>query len=345
LPIVHDPNGADGREELGLGGHDDVSVEPFRVLPGDDASCLNLYQPTSPRVLGVRTSFIESGRFAFQSSLASTDAERKNPWLLLNRDLGDTVPAITDANSMTYVLHKKLGDTIVIQRGNHPLRLRLVAALADSIFQSELLISERAFLKAFPDEEGYRFLLVDVPQREQAAQIATAIERGAADLGADAVATAERLAEFHTVENTYISTFQALGGLGLLVGTLGLAAVVLRNVLERRRELALLGAVGYSYSRMRAFLSIRRYKGMLIFHGREKTFGSSIVASYVRWLGVTGVYRSVTWSSSLWKFPARSNQVWSLKSLTSTTSVSPSQRPRESPIQKASASGCGLPSR
>jgi ABC-type antimicrobial peptide transport system permease subunit len=34
----------------------------------------------------------------------------------------------------------------------------------------------------------------------------------------------------------------------LLVGTLGLTAVVLRNVLERRRELGLLGAVGYRRS-------------------------------------------------------------------------------------------------
>ena len=39
-----------------------------------------------------------------------------------------------------------------------------------------------------------------------------------------------------------------LGGLGLLLGTLGLAAVLLRNVLERRRELALLRAVGYNSS-------------------------------------------------------------------------------------------------
>ena len=58
--------------------------------------------------------------------------------------------------------------------------------------------------------------------------------------------TVERLAEFHRVENTYLATFQALGGLGLLVGTIGLAAVLLRNVLERRRELALLRAVGYA---------------------------------------------------------------------------------------------------
>jgi ABC-type antimicrobial peptide transport system permease subunit len=62
--------------------------------------------------------------------------------------------------------------------------------------------------------------------------------------------TAERLAEFHRVENTYLSTFQTLGGLGLLLGTIGLAAVLLRNVLERRRELALLGAIGYGRSRL-----------------------------------------------------------------------------------------------
>ena len=56
---------------------------------------------------------------------------------------------------------------------------------------------------------------------------------------------AERLESFHRVENTYLSTFQALGGLGLLLGTIGLAAIMFRNVLERRRELALLRAVGY----------------------------------------------------------------------------------------------------
>ncbi|HYP13465.1 MAG TPA: ABC transporter permease, partial [Bryobacteraceae bacterium] len=41
-------------------------------------------------------------------------------------------------------------------------------------------------------------------------------------------------------------TFQLLGALGLLLGTVGLATVLLRNVLERRRELGLLRAVGYT---------------------------------------------------------------------------------------------------
>ena len=105
-------------------------------------------------------------------------------------------------------------------------------------------MSDANFTKLFSDQEGYQFLLVEAA-RERAAQIAKTIEVGAVDLGADAMSTTERLAEFHRVENTYLSTFQTLGGLGLLLGTVGLAAVLLRNVLERRRELALLGAVGY----------------------------------------------------------------------------------------------------
>jgi len=246
LPIAHDPNTEAGRQALNLFDLDGASIEPFRLLPGDDTSCLNLYEPTSPRILAPRDSFLAAGRFTFQSSLASTDAERENPWQLLHRAEEDgAVPVIADANSMTYVLHRQLGEDIVINRGARQVRLRLVAALRDSIFQGELLMSQSNFLKLFPEEEGYRVLLVETaPERVTAA--AEVFERALTDLGADATPTAERLAGFHKVENTYLSTFQALGGLGLLLGTVGLATVLLRNLLERRRELALLRAVGYA---------------------------------------------------------------------------------------------------
>ena len=86
-----------------------------------------------------------------------------------------------------------------------------------------------------------------------------------ADFGADARSTADRIAEFHRVENTYLSTFQTLGGLGLLLGTVGLAAVLLRNVLERRRELALLGAVGYGLPRL--FVIVVTESALLLISG------------------------------------------------------------------------------
>jgi putative ABC transport system permease protein len=246
LPVVRDPNSREGREALNLFGLDQsVTFEPLRLLPGDDASCLNLYEPRNPRVLSARESFLREGRFAFQGSSATTDAERANPWLLLERSQPDgAVPVIADANSMTYVLHKKIGDDIVLSRGDREIRLRLVAALSDSIFQGELLMAERQFSTLFPDQDGYQVLLVSTGH-EPAEKVRASLEEGMADLGARVTGTADRLAQFHRVENTYLSTFQTLGGLGLLLGTVGLATVLLRNVLERKRELALLGAVGF----------------------------------------------------------------------------------------------------
>jgi len=119
-----------------------------------------------------------------------------------------------------------------------------VAALQDSLFQGELLISEQNFLRLFPDAEGYRFFLLNVqPGRGQ--EVARALEEALSDYGFTVQPAEARLAAFHGVENTYLSTFRALGGLGLILGTVGLGAVLMRNVLERRRELALLRAVGY----------------------------------------------------------------------------------------------------
>jgi ABC-type antimicrobial peptide transport system permease subunit len=138
---------------------------------------------------------------------------------------------------------------LALNQGSHPIRLKLVGALADSLFQSEILMSEPNFLRLFPDQEGYRFFLLDVA-REKAPAVAALLEDRLSDFGFDAIPTAERLAGFHRVENTYLSTFQSLGGLGLVLGTMGLAAVLLRNALERRRELALLQAVGYNPSRL-----------------------------------------------------------------------------------------------
>jgi ABC-type antimicrobial peptide transport system permease subunit len=198
-------------------------------------------------VLAPADDFLKSSRFRFQDSLAEQGEEKENPWLLLDNEMPDgAVPVIADANSLTYVLHRKLGDEIIIGReGGEGVRLRLVAALQDSIFQGELLMSEKNFLRLFPELGGYSFFLLDVAPAQSEA-IAGVLEDQLSDFGFDATSTAERLASFHRVENTYLSTFQTLGGLGLLLGTLGLATVLLRNVLERRKELALLRAVGYN---------------------------------------------------------------------------------------------------
>jgi len=255
-PIYYNLNDTAGRETLNLAGQNDTNFVSFRLKPGDDASCLNLYEPRNPRVLGAPQTFLREGRFAWSSSLALTPEDKANPWLLLERRsiAADVIPAVADANSLQYVLHKKVGEIVEVpgSRGV-PIRLQIVAALSDSLFQSELIISEENFRRAFPDIQGFRVFLIDAPA-PRVAGVSDALEDALSDSGFDAQDAGEKLAAFHRVENTYLATFQALGALGLLLGTLGLGTVLVRNVLERRREFALLGAVGFATSRMRSLV-------------------------------------------------------------------------------------------
>jgi ABC-type antimicrobial peptide transport system permease subunit len=157
----------------------------------------------------------------------------------------EEIPAIGDANSIEWALGKKVGDTIdYTDEQGRTFKLRLVAAVANSILQGSLLIDEAEFVKRFPGESGYRMFLIDAPSNA-VSQVSATLSRALQDVGLELTPAAERLNAFNAVQNTYLGTFQILGGLGLLLGSAGLGVVVLRNVLERRGELGLLVAVGF----------------------------------------------------------------------------------------------------
>jgi ABC-type lipoprotein release transport system permease subunit len=217
----------------------------LRVRPGDDASCLNLYQPLKPRILGVPSKLLQEGRFQFAASQATSEEEKKNPWLLLESTHDDAVPAIIDATTAEWTLKVKLGETLnVADDKGDTVKLRIVALLQESIFQGEVLIAERDFLRLFPRQEGFRYFLIET-EPAQAGAVREALQAALADQGASIPTTAQRLQSYMDVENMYLDTFKALGGLGLLLGAAGLAIVLLRGVWERRGELALLRALGF----------------------------------------------------------------------------------------------------
>jgi len=283
MPVVHDLNSQSGRDFFALNEKDlaGVNFVPFRVREGDEASCLNLNRAQKPRLLGVKPELMKE-RFTFTQ--AEKSGFKDQLWWLLKAEdsaifpsiLPNEVPAIGDANSVKWSMKKKVGDTIdyVDERGV-PFKVRIVAAVANSILQGSLVIDEARFVKRFPGESGYRMFLIDAPSNT-VSQVSATLSRAMQDVGLELTPAAERLAQFNAVQNTYLGTFQVLGGLGLLLGSVGLGIVVLRNVLERRSELAVLLAVGFRKATLQRLLLVEN--GALLVAGLVLGVAAAAVA-------------------------------------------------------------------
>lgn len=272
LPVLFDLNTPEGRTSLGMGTTpsntlpEGTKVFSFRMRPGQDASCLNLFQATVPTLLGATPEFIARGGFRFADTpVSSPDG---NAWLKLDEplkaaDAASTkalprIPVIGDLNTLQFSLKKKIGDVIPFPDDTSPTHeLEVVGMLDSSIFQGVLVMSDENLKRIAPETTGRRYFLVETPasaSREDASKqrdaVAGILETSLQPFGLDSEPVAQRLADFLAVQNTYLSTFQMLGGLGLLVGTFGLAVVMMRNVIERRQEIALLRSLGFRGSRI-----------------------------------------------------------------------------------------------
>ena len=268
-PIFPDLNSETGRDKAGLRAPADdaqkqlladMEVHAFRMRPGENASCLNIYQTQLPTILGVPESLLRRGGFKF------IDQRKADYWKLLSTPRDDgRIPVVGDMNTLMFSLHKGPGATISIaQDSAKKTELAVVGMLDSSIFQGVLLMSEENFQKLFPEHPGYRYFLIGANSDRvskhgefsaaEVAALSSLLEAGLTPFSFDAERVVDRIAAFLIVQNTYLSTFQTLGGLGLLLGTLGLATVMLRNVVERRSELALLAAVGFTPGRLRVMV-------------------------------------------------------------------------------------------
>ncbi|MBM4089815.1 MAG: ABC transporter permease [Planctomycetes bacterium] len=269
-PVLVDLNNPAGRGELlddSAGILTGCSIHAFRVRPGDDASCGNLYKAAQPRILGVPDSLVSHfddpniPKFEFsdwegRKGRSQSDPSHANPWRLLGgRAAGQhdgSVAVVIDKETAVYSLGLRggIGEERTFVYDGRPVRFRVVGLLSLGILHGDLLISERDFLRLFPGTSGYRHFLIATDDDAHAERVSVLLEDALGDLGFDARDATQRLYGLMQIQNTYLRTFQSLGALGLLLGTFGLAAVQWRSVLERRGEMALLRAAGFRRSRL-----------------------------------------------------------------------------------------------
>ncbi len=240
----------------------DIVLVAARLRLGQDASCNNLYQATQPTVVGFPARLAEleeTGRLpAFPWAATDARSAEPSPWRLLEQSgagtADDPVPVVLDQATAMWALqmYGGVGEVRAFEFDDGRTRhFQVVGLLSNSVLQGMLLIGEKNFKRLFPHISGDQYFLIHAPG-DQSTTVASLLEDRLGDVGMDVTDSRTVLGRLLAVQNTYLRTFQSLGGLGLLLGTIGLAIAQLRNVLERRGELAVMRAVGFTNGRLAA---------------------------------------------------------------------------------------------
>jgi putative ABC transport system permease protein len=254
---------------------DSVQIVSMRLRGGDDASCNNLYQADEPQVLGVSERIKEIDRgTAGSSEFAWFQTKSSNVWESLEVDatgaLDQPIPVVLDQNTALWALHLGgyVGERFKFEFDEKPVWFETVGVLQNTILQGSLIIGEKNFQKVFPAISGYRSFLVKAPASADIDAIRNTMEKGWQDPGLSLVSSASVLEQLLAVQNTYLSAFQLLGTLGLLLGTIGLGISQLRGAMERRSELAAMRAIGFTRKRLTWLLTMENawqlFRGMAI---------------------------------------------------------------------------------
>jgi ABC-type antimicrobial peptide transport system permease subunit len=305
VPSYVDLNQQAGRKTYGLPQKDMEGVRflGFRVRPGDDAGCRNLSRAQEPRLLGVNADVLGSrGTFTFLRTLGAGAEDGVDGWSLLETGWGmNVVPAVADETTLMWGLEKSVGDELsYVDESGRPFQVRFVGMLANSVLQGSVMIPERDLQERYPSLAGESLFLIDVPEGRER-PVADLLGRRLQDLGAAVTECPVLLADLGAVTVLYLKLFQTLGGLGLLLGVVVVALVVIRNAFERRGELAVLRAVGFSRSEVMGLLVEEQV--WLMVWGMAVGVGAALAAvgpaiegralGPVLWPGLTGMLAGV----------------------------------------------------
>lgn len=271
-----------GRAKLGFSEEDEellgnARIVPFLVSDGVDTGCLNLARPDEPRVVGVPDDFIKENRFTVDTSYPLVE----NAWqVLTSRRSPRWIPAFGDGESVRWILRSGLGQSIRRQTEIGPMDLRFEGLLRGSIFAGELLVSEKHFRELFPSVAGPTLFLIRVEHEEDVPAVAQTLQRVLGEAGIEVRTTQQVLAELMAVQNTYLSAFLVLGGLGIILGLGGMGALMLRSAYARRSEFAILAAMGFP----RAVLvrMVRQESMLLLVYGAALGTATAFLASWPR---------------------------------------------------------------
>lgn len=249
VPIYHTMATPAGREKLSLTDLPaDAEILQCLRYSADDASCLNLNKVKTSTVLGIDMKALSASDFQIEQNLYPSDRKTFFNRMQVRND--SVYPALVDATVLTWGLGLSLGDTLWYEGDSgQKVAIQLAGTLSNSIFQGNILIDQALFREIWEETTGSEVFLLKVDEAGKE-EVKTLLSQALNEYGVRIFTTNDRLRQFNTVTDTYLTIFLTLGGLGLLLGIMGFVIVIRKNLSMRLREITMYRTLGFTDKRI-----------------------------------------------------------------------------------------------
>lgn len=209
-----------------------------------DGEEIPVYGPPFHQLMGIGEGFASHTTYALKTRASEYGTDR-DAWLAVARD---PALAIIDASSASGPVAIEVGDLVElpVQAGFNGTRTFRVVGVADEALFTGLFVQRAAVITGNPSIRGDNLFLMTVVPGEDAGSVAHALEAEMCAIGLNVRTVGSVVEEYQAGMETIFQMFELFMALGLLVGVASLGVLSVRAVIERRQEIGVMRAIGYT---------------------------------------------------------------------------------------------------
>ena len=253
------------------------------------------FGPPQHHVYGIEESFLDVQEFQLLWTL--DDVPQDEAYARLFSDPNAVIvayPYSTDERNND--LSHEVGETLTIHVGDchDPVRPRgpldvapdcpsyTIVDIQEQYHFPGIFLPKPAVDAMFPQHRD--LYLYDLAPGVDAEEMAKLLERNYKDVGMDAAASQVLVEEEQAAFRQILGAMKVFLGLGLIVGVLSLGIITSRSVLERRQEIGMMRALGFTGRMIRRIFFIE--VTLIILMGAIIGIAASIVVTYGLWFAI-----------------------------------------------------------
>lgn len=256
-----------------------VTEDPkFITVSGDRPGT---YGETRQNVFGYDPSFAESQRFRllFRDANYTTD---EAAYRAVAEGEGLVITSYQySTNSRGQDLSHNVGETLSMHLGDETLDFRIVG-IQEQYHHPGIFLPKPLVKGLFPTTED--IYLYRTADGVDAGDTAKLLEQNYREVGMDAQASREEVLREQESFRQILGAMKLFLGLGLVVGVLSLGIITSRSVLERRQEIGMLRALGFTGRQVRSIFFIEVSFTLLL--GALIGLACAIVVTYGLWFSI-----------------------------------------------------------